>query len=167
MSTGTKIYFTAYYIRSVSREKTEGHKFAKWAKVGSFAEALCWMVLKGGGKGVRGRTFNIVDSLASVADSSTEDDDVLALDRDMQNIALEDREQHSSPRNTSNPVAAFPQANGMTDTPALATTHEASTNELRNVREMDAEGRPMSLFGPDGPWRQHSNGETGSNTPGA
>lgn len=120
------------------------------------------MVLKGGGKGVRRRTFNIVDSLASVAESSTKDDDVLALGRDMQNIALEDRKQHSLPRNTSNPVAAFPQANGIMNTPALATTHEASMNELRNVS-----GRPMSLFGPDGPWRQHSNGETGSNTPGA
>lgn len=47
-----------------------GHKFAKWGKVDSFTEALCWMVLKGGGKGVKGQTFKPFDLLQFAADVS-------------------------------------------------------------------------------------------------
>lgn len=83
-------------------ERTLTHQFAKWAKVDNLAEALCWMILKGGGKGVPGRTFKAFEELQSLADSPDGGSDTTSdggsdttssladVNRDLENIVLDD-----------------------------------------------------------------------------
>lgn len=83
-------------------ERTLTHQFAKWAKVDNLAEAFCWMILKGGGKGVLGHTFKILEELQSLADSpdgafnTTSDggsnitSSLADINHDLENIVLDD-----------------------------------------------------------------------------
>lgn len=104
-------------------ERTLTHQFAKWAKVDNLAEALCWMILKGGGKGVPGRTFKAFEELQSLADSPDGGSDTTSdggsdttssladVNRDLENIVLDDDPPRPTSLQATLPMAV-PGTNG-------------------------------------------------------
>lgn len=142
-----------------------GHKFAKWGKVDSFAEALCWMVLKGGGKGVKGQTFkpfdllqfaadvsevegsgsdtgsdSEVDGSGSDADGDSDSADFAKLQRSLENITLAD----CQPRTFSHTrIAPASRAPGKQSAPRETAHSPAVLEDLRKAPNRDIRQKGM------------------------
>ncbi|KAJ3541683.1 hypothetical protein NM688_g6048 [Phlebia brevispora] len=125
------VYLDRVYVESI----THGYRYAKYASCRTFPEALAWMVLKGGGKRVKGATFR---PFADTFTSQQLKDHFEEISRKMRAMSLEPSGGAASASHRT----TTPRTRG---NPSRHTPHSGQIVEVESDSDSGAEGpEPVS-----------------------